>query len=34
MSEFEFISVFVSIVVAFAMAELLMGWGRRDTEPG
>ncbi|MFM1897031.1 MAG: hypothetical protein RLZZ385_2105 [Pseudomonadota bacterium] len=28
MSEFEFISVFVSIVVAFAMAELLMGWGR------
>ena len=28
MSEFEFISVFVSIVLAFAMAELLMGWGR------
>lgn len=28
MTEFEFISVFVSIVVAFAMAELLMGWGR------
>tara|TARA_B100001105_G_C22355442_1_gene427730 strand:- start:275 stop:631 length:357 start_codon:yes stop_codon:yes gene_type:complete len=28
MSEFEFISVFVSIVLAFAMAELLMGWGK------
>ena len=28
MSEFEFISVFVSIVLAFSMAELLMGWGR------
>ena len=28
MSEFEFISVFVSIVLAFAMAELLMSWGR------
>lgn len=28
MSKFEFISMFVSIVVAFAMAELLMGWGR------
>ena len=28
MSEFEFISVFVSIVLAFAMAELLMAWGR------
>lgn len=28
MSKFEFISVFVSIVLAFALSELLMGWGR------
>jgi len=28
MTEFEFISVFVSIVLAFAMAEIVMGWGR------
>ena len=28
MSKFEFIMMFVSVVVAFAMAELLMGWGR------
>jgi hypothetical protein len=28
MSEFEFISVLVSIVVAFGMAELIIGWGR------
>ncbi len=40
MSKFEFIMMFVSVVVAFAMAELLMGWGklirarRRVTRPG
>lgn len=28
MSKFEFIMMFVSVVVAFAMAELLMGWGK------
>lgn len=28
MSKFEFIMMFVSVVVAFAMAELLMSWGR------
>ncbi|MDT8428859.1 MAG: hypothetical protein RQ757_08850 [Pseudomonadales bacterium] len=28
MSKFEFIMMFVSVVVAFAMAELMMGWGR------
>jgi len=28
LSKFEFIMMFVSVVVAFAMAELLMGWGR------
>lgn len=28
MSKFEFIMMFVSVVVAFAMSELLMGWGR------
>jgi len=39
-SKFEFIMMFVSVVVAFAMAELLMGWGklirarRRVTRPG
>jgi len=27
-SKFEFIMMFVSVVVAFAMAELLMGWGK------
>ena len=40
MSKFEFIMMFVSVVVAFAMAELLMGWGKlirareRLTRPG
>jgi hypothetical protein len=39
-SKFEFIMMFVSVVVAFAMAELLMGWGklirarRRVSRPG
>jgi hypothetical protein len=39
-SKFEFIMMFVSVVVAFAMAELLMGWGKlirarhRLTRPG
>lgn len=28
MTKFEFIMMFVSVVVAFAMAELLMGWGK------
>ena len=28
MSKFEFIMMFVSVVVAFAMSELLVGWGR------
>lgn len=28
MSKFEFIMMFVSVVVAFAMAELLISWGR------
>lgn len=28
MSKFEFIMMFVSVVVAFAMSELLMSWGR------
>lgn len=28
MSKFEFIMMFVSVVVAFAVAELLMGWGK------
>ncbi len=28
MSKFEFIMMFVSVVVVFAMAELLMSWGR------
>jgi len=28
LSKFEFIMMFVSVVVAFAMAELLMSWGR------
>jgi len=28
LSKFEFIMMFVSVVVAFAMAELLMGWGK------
>lgn len=28
MSKFEFIMMFVSVVVAFSMAELMMGWGR------
>jgi len=40
LSKFEFIMMFVSVVVAFAMAELLMGWGKlirarqRLTRPG
>ena len=28
MSKFEFIMMFVSVVVAFSLAELMMGWGR------
>lgn len=28
MSKFEFIMMFISVVVAFAMAELLVGWGK------
>jgi hypothetical protein len=28
MSKFEFIMMFVSVVVAFAMSELLVGWGK------
>jgi hypothetical protein len=28
LTKFEFIMMFVSVVVAFAMAELLMGWGK------
>jgi hypothetical protein len=40
LSKFEFIMMFVSVVVAFSMAELLMGWGKlirarqRLTRPG